>query len=317
MMTTFSKKKMMTMKAKNPYNFQTKVHAKWILAGEHAVLRDSAALVFPVPSKYVRLSYTDSEEDLSADFLALYGETLLLFFWGLLKEGFQEFKIEKIQMKGKFLLENNIPMGAGMGFSAALCVAVAKWFAFKGWISNNQLFDCARKFENSFHGKSSGVDIAGVLNNEGVRFKRDGKLTPLSLAWRPKLYLSCSESVSVTAKCIKTVDELWEKDQTRAKRIDDAMIESVNLAEKALASNPQQGLPLLVQSMQIARGCFENWGLVKGGLEEHMQLLMEKGALATKPTGAGNGGYVLSLWEKTPPEDLPFEMDACIESIPV
>lgn len=294
------------------YDFQTKTHAKWILAGEHAVLRNSAALVFPVPNKFARLSYSASDENLSADFSADYGETLLLFFWGLLEEGFNEFKVKKDQVKGKFFLENNIPMGAGMGFSAALCVAVAKWFAYKGWITHEQLFECARKFENSFHGKSSGVDIAGVLNNQGIRFKRNSELISLNLAWQPKLYLSCSESVSVTAKCIKAVDELWEKDHVRAEKIDNEMIQSVELAEKALQLNEKEGLPLLIQSMQTARGCFEKWGLVKGGIEQHMQILMEKGAIATKPTGAGNGGYVLSLWENTPPNDLPFEMDQCL-----
>ena len=295
------------------YDFQTKAHAKWILAGEHAVLRNSSALVFPVPNKYLQLSYIAAENELSADFSAPYGETLLLFFWGVLEQGLHHLGLKQEQLKGKFFLENNIPMGSGMGFSAALCVAVARWFAFQKWISMDELFDFARKLENSFHGKSSGVDIAGVLNNQGIRFKSDTTIQPIPLAWQPKLYLSCSESISVTAQCIKAVDELWKKHPQEAQKIDAEMAASVELAEKALMLNQQEGFPLLAEAISSAHRCFEKWGLIKGALEQHIQTLREKGAVAIKPTGAGSGGYVLSLWNSEPPDDLPFDLDPCIE----
>lgn len=294
-------------------NFQTKVHAKWILAGEHAVLRDSAALVFPVPNKYLKLFYQPADHQLSADFSAPYGETLLLFFWGLLEEGFNYLGLKQEQLSGKFFIENNIPMGAGMGFSAALCVAVARWFVFQQWILSDALFDFARQLENSFHGKSSGVDIAGVLNNQGMRFKRDTVIKPITLTWQPKLYLSCSESVSVTAKCIKAVDELWQTSPDEARKIDAQMAYSVELAEQALGLTAQAGLSHLAKAITIAKGCFDEWGLIKGSLADHVNSLLTQGAIAVKPTGAGSGGYVISLWEKDPPSDLPFELEPCIE----
>ena len=294
------------------YDFQTKAHAKWILAGEHAVLRGSSALVFPVPNRYVKLSYRASSDELTADFSAPYGETLLLFFWGLLEEGFRYLNLKQANLKGKFFLENNIPMGAGMGFSAALCVSVARWFAFQKWITNEELFDFARQLENSFHGKSSGVDIVGVLYHCGMRFKSGHAPVKLSLAWQPKLYLSCSDSISVTSKCIKTVNEMWEKNPRHAEKIDIKMAESVELAEKALGLSEQEGFPMLVEAIMNASVCFEQWGLVQSSVQQGIEFLMQAGASAVKPTGAGNGGYVLSLWEKTPPKNLSFDLDACM-----
>lgn len=294
------------------YDFQTKAHAKWILAGEHAVLRDSPALVFPVPNKYICLFYQASDSELSADFSAPYGETLLLFFWGLLEKGFQLLNLPQSSLKGKFFLENNIPMGAGMGFSAALCVSVARWFAFQQWITAEKLFDFARELENSFHGKSSGVDIAGVLNNQGMRFKRGAPAEKLSVNWSPKLYLSSSDAVSVTAKCVKIVEEFVIAHPNEALKIDQAMEKSVNLAEKSLQLDEKEGFPLLVESMQIARNCFQQWGLIKGNVEQHIQALMDAGAVVAKPTGAGSGGYVLSLWDRKPPGDLAFELEICM-----
>lgn len=39
------------------YDFQTTTHGKWILAGEHTVLRGHGALVFPILGKKLTLSY--------------------------------------------------------------------------------------------------------------------------------------------------------------------------------------------------------------------------------------------------------------------
>lgn len=35
-----------------------------------------------------------------------------------------------------------------------------------------------------------------------------------------------------------------------------------------------------------------------------MNRLTAEGALAVKPTGSGGGGFVLSLWDRQPPESL-------------
>lgn len=43
-------------------NFQTITHAKAILAGEHAVLRGSPAVVIPVLNKTFRLTYLSIRE---------------------------------------------------------------------------------------------------------------------------------------------------------------------------------------------------------------------------------------------------------------
>src|SRR5687767_13499080 len=62
-------------------NFHVKAHAKWILSGEHAVLRGCPALVFPIPSKMVELFYTYNDEPLEVDFNAPWGETFMVLFW--------------------------------------------------------------------------------------------------------------------------------------------------------------------------------------------------------------------------------------------
>lgn len=290
-------------------DFHVKSHAKWVLTGEHAVLRGHSALVFPIPNKYIELFYWDQPESLDVDFNTPQGETLLVLFWGVFEEGLKLLHKKHTDIQGRLFFRNNIPMGAGMGFSAAFCVCLTKLFLYKGWLKESECFEFARKLENHFHGKSSGVDIAGALYDGGMKFTMHEGPTPIQLNWRPQLYLSHSGKISVTSKCINLVQELWDGNKALAEQIDINMADSATLAEKALEeADAKTGLDLLKTAITKANHSFEQWGLLDAELKNHIDQLKQAGALACKPTGAGDGGYVLSLWDKMP--ELPFEMIA-------
>jgi mevalonate kinase len=291
-------------------DFTTKAHAKWILAGEHAVLRSHPALVFPIPSKFIELFYWDdnSSKSLEVDFNVPHGETFLVLFWGVFEEGLKLLNKKHHDIQGRLFFQNNIPMGAGMGFSAAFCTSLTKLFQWKKWLNDEEAFEFARLLENHFHGKSSGVDIAGSLYDGGIYFTMGGERRPIALKWRPHLYLSHCGHVSVTSKCVNLVGEMWEENKSNAEKIDQHMANSVELAYAALQDEESVGLPKLQQAMKLACQCFTDWKLINHDMEKHFSVLQEHGAIAFKPTGAGDGGYVLSLWKTIP--DLPFEMVA-------
>jgi mevalonate kinase len=282
-------------------------HAKCILTGEHAVLRACPAIVFPLLKKKITLSYIETDSPATAEAESAYSETLKLFFWGILEAALKQLNKNHNDISGEFSIHNTIPMGAGLGFSAAFCASIAQWFLYKGWIKAAQLMEFARKLENGFHGRSSGVDIAGALASQAIRFNGVGQTRPLALTWQPKLYLSYSHQISVTAKCIEAVDTLWLSDAVRAKKIDADMRASVEMAERSLCGDPRQGPALLKTAIDTAEDCFQRWGLISTELRAHCNLLRTAGAVAVKPTGAGEGGYVLSLWEEEPPFNLGFE----------
>ncbi|PIS10207.1 MAG: hypothetical protein COT73_10620 [Bdellovibrio sp. CG10_big_fil_rev_8_21_14_0_10_47_8] len=293
-------------------SFETQVPGKWILAGEHSVLRGCPALVFPLESRSLSLAYQDKvSQGLTLELAGDHGEELQLLVWGVLEKACQLSKVSRADLRGVLRAHSSIPVGAGLGASAALCVGIAQWFLAMKLITTNQLYEFARTLENLFHGESSGVDIAVALSRSPLRFSRSGERASIEVRWQPHCYVSYSGKRGVTLECVNKVKSLLESNPKLGERIDQDMAQAVNLAQQALSSEEIQGLPLLKSSMDLAYTCFERWGLC---VESHVEWLRQQGALAIKPTGSGGGGYVLSLWEKEPPLEVRKLLIPCFES---
>lgn len=277
-------------------NFETKVHGKWILTGEHAVLRGHAAIIFPVHSKSLTLRYNQNENQARAEFSGEYGNELQLLFWIVLERAVEILDIDLSSILGNFYLENHIQIGCGMGASAALCVAVGRWFVANGQVDQENLLEFARQLENLFHEESSGADIAVAIAGQGIYFSRSSGMHPIEINWQPNWYLSFSGKASSTSVCVKKVKELWVTNKGAAENIDQQMAESVNLAVTALQAEKKDGMQLLKAALDKGYDCYKAWQLNDNVLNQHAELLIHHGAIAVKPTGSGDGGFVLSLW---------------------
>ena len=281
-------------------DFETTTHGKWILAGEHAVIRGHGALVFPIKARHLTLSYRHSTSELSATYEGDSGADTHLLFWSVLEQGMQLMGRSINSLSGHFNVYSNIPVGVGMGASAALCVAMARWFVAQNMLENSELEHFAKQLEHLFHGQSSGLDIAGVAASSGIFFKQ-GICIPLEQNWQPHWALSSCGQIGMTSHCIQKVQCLRNEDETLAAEIDLQMADCVAKAQQALQENEPSSRHKLAEAMNMAGDCFKQWGLVSEGLLKHMQQLLDAGAIAVKPTGSGGGGYVISLWENTPP----------------
>lgn len=292
-------------------HFETQTFGKWILAGEHSVLRGSPALVFPLYSRSLQFKFSGTSDQSSFIDLKLHGRhgaELELLFRGVLEKAFELKKISKNDLRGQVEISSSIPIGAGLGASAALCVAITRWFQHFGFVGDTEKHEFARQLENLFHGESSGVDIAVVTEEKGLVFTKSGQKDYLDLKWNPKLYISFCGQKGITYECVKQVKSLIEKNPTYATEIDDRMKSSVQMCKTALT---EKNFQLLKEAIELSSSCFEDWGLTKGAVKEHMNKLSQSGASAVKPTGSGGGGYILSLWDGPLPADLQSELIPC------
>jgi mevalonate kinase len=289
-------------------DFTTTTHGKWILAGEHAVLRGHGALVFPIKNKKLTLTYQPTIDTLHADYDGSSGNDMHLLFWSVLEQGQHLLGQSVNRLTGHFHLNTSIPIGVGMGASAALCVAVARWFEAQQLLIDDTINSFAIRLEHLFHGRSSGLDVSGVAADRGIYFKQ-GHISPIKQTWSPTWFLSSCGQVGITSHCINQVAVLWQKDPAYANAIDQKMHHAVKDCQLALATQTAETLRLLQRAINDCADCFDAWGLISDNLSSHLALLRQHGALAAKPTGSGGGGYVISLWNEPPPA-LPFELIA-------
>lgn len=267
-----------------------RAHGKCILAGEHAVVRGAPALVFPLRARALELSWT--HDPAASDALLVSQDALGEAFRAALARGLNGASLPRGAWR--FGLRSDIPLRAGLGSSAALSVAVAR-FLVSEQLAQEELFRLALRMENLFHGTSSGIDVAAALAEGPIRFERETGPRPLATNWRPELRLHDTGLRSSTKKCVEKVARL------ESPEIDRKMTASVHKAERALLENDLERLAL---AMEGASECFRAWGLIPPAVSEAMEELKGRGALAVKPTGSGDGGYLLSLWREDVDEGI-------------
>lgn len=281
-------------------SFETLTTGKWILAGEHTVLRGGKALVFPLPAAQLTFSFIPSDQRLRLIPSGTTGNDFDLLFWSVFEKACSLTNTDRESVRGQISLASEIPVGAGLGASAAFCVAFARWFAKGKIIPTENIEGFARELENLFHGESSGVDIAVAHSGMPLKFTRNGQREILKTNWKPELYLSYTGQRGVTRECVAKVKDLLTENPAAGNDIDQMMMKSVELAESALEKDRSQGLSELAKALRLSAECFSAWGLFDGAPEKQANLLLKAGALAVKPTGSGGGGYLLSLWPERP-----------------
>ncbi|MCY4513040.1 MAG: hypothetical protein OXB86_05065 [Bdellovibrionales bacterium] len=286
-------------------NFKQRFFGKCILAGEHSVLRGSSALVFPLRHFFMDLEYEERQSFLELQKGGDFPEGLEFCVSPLLDQALGNLDKKREDLRGVLRINSFIPFGAGLGASAVLSVALSCLMRAKKWLKDEEAVQgFSTQLENIFHGTSSGMDVAAVLKEQPLLYQEGIIKQLLPLPQNPcRLFLSYSGALSSTSFAVKKVKDFFIKYPEKGKETDKDMEYSVSLIQKALyevGDRKQQNLQIK-QAFDLAAGCFIAWDLMSADLTEHINKLKSWGALAAKPTGSGEGGFVISLWEEAPP----------------
>lgn len=287
------------------FDWSAQVPGKWILAGEHAVLRGSQAIVFPLKTKFLRLSYLKADSEFKITITGLCASDLEIIIWSVVERAFSELNLKRTDFKGELIINSQIQFGAGMGASATLAVGLALFFQHLGALQTDP-FLFAKKIEDLFHGESSGVDVAVALHQKPMIFEKNKENIFFEFKKLPLLYLSYTGQRGVTKDCVNKVKNLINEKPEFAFKIDELMKKVV---QDFIAADFEWTEQQWINQLNLAQSCFESWDLVPTAVEQHIDQLKKSGALACKLTGSGGGGYVLSLWTQKPNEsELNFEL---------
>ena len=292
-------------------DFRTLSSGKWILAGEHAVLRGGPALAFPLRARGLELRHSEDGRSLRVETRGLQHEILHACAGRALQRALELLHVERAALNGTLLVVNELPCGAGLGASAALCVSLARWLCRLNLVSRDAADRLARELEHLFHGESSGLDIAVVSSERPVLFSSATGPSPFEPAWTPRLVLSDSGARAATRECVDKVKALLRRSPDEGRAIDADMRAAVERCVQALHDRGAGAFDALADAIDLAASCFRRWGLIEPRLAGHIEDLMLAGARAAKPTGAGVGGYVLSLWSEPPPAVLQSRLIPC------
>jgi mevalonate kinase len=198
--------------------------------------------------------------------------------------------------KSSVRITTAIPVASGLGSSAALCVALATLARDVSSPDSleaderREIFKAAHRAEGVFHGRSSGADPAGALSDAPVLYHAEGTRieTFEAAAGAPYVWGLLPSGVErSTARVISTLVEAREE----------ALMASLIDVSARIPSLLQGGdWTALPAALEEAGHLHREMGLVNEALEKVFARMRAEGAVATKLTGAGRGGFALGLY---------------------
>ena len=253
---------------------------KLILMGEHAVVYGHPALAIAVdrgmtvtlterqgPTGLDEATFTDPRLD------EALAQVLPASGWGI-------------------QLQSTLPIGRGMGSSAALAVALAKasLAAQHRAVTLEAIDELALKVERVFHGNPSGIDQTVCARGGAIRFRR-GQAGPVYEA----VTLPDLPIVVIDSGTAGNTAELVAGVASRRPGVDAYLDKIGDLFDATWPALMQADLATIGQAWHENHWLLRAIGVSTPTLDGIIRLATDAGALGAKLAGAGGGGVVIAL----------------------
>jgi len=275
---------------------------KVILFGEHWVVHGGWALAAAIGLR----AHACALEDLKAVSITVCSEELGLcedllhcnkmcgLAWGLKK--LSAFCKPKYNVKVHIFSE--IPVGAGLGSSAAVATAVLASLAciFSCNIGKSELWQAAFESERYVHGNPSGVDNSVAMYGGFILYNRREGVKRLEIRIPDDIKLIVIDSG--ISRSTRVAVEMFTSNLKRLGRLSRAILELADsITFEAIDCLKASDFECVGRLMYLSHGLLNGMGVSLPMLDELVTLVKRYGGLGAKLTGAGLGGVVIALAE--------------------
>lgn len=212
---------------------------------------------------------------------------------------------------------------SGVGASAASCTAFARALndLFELDLDDNRINELAYEGEKAYHGKPSGIDNTASTFGGVLAFQRDvaagtHRFKPVRIGTPLTLLLADTGKTSNTAAVVEDVRLFFERDplakETISRHYADVFGEAVSALEEG-------NIARVAELMTINQSLLRDIGVSSDLVESVRSTALRNGAIASKVTGTGRGGLVLSLFNDAQAQQKAYAAYAAmgITSYPV
>jgi mevalonate kinase len=199
----------------------------------------------------------------------------------------------------KFTIKSNFSPGKGLGYSAALSVAMIKSInnLFNLELTDSQINDLAYLGEKVCHGNPSGIDNACATYGSLIYFEKNNEkniIKPFKCGKNLYLVLADTGVNHNTKESVENVKKRKEENESSFKKIFSNYKKIVSSAKKELGYGAIIEIGKLMNENQEL---LKEIGVSCKEADEIIKLCEYENSLAGKVTGAGDGGNVIILCE--------------------
>ena len=269
---------------------------KVILSGEHSVVYGKPAVVCAI-DKRLSITFTPANE-------VKYKDAIFPLLEDSVVDFLKEKKINFVKKNYTYTIKSEIPIGRGLGSSAAYCSCIAagllELFTGREW-SKDEINMCAYKMEKYFHKNSSGVDTSTSIMGGLLYYRKEFEFlkTISSLAIKlPEtftnslLLIDTGKPVETTGEMVQAVGALFNVD---SKKIEFIFNSIEKITKRIIISIMKEDGIFFKKNIEDNQILLEKIGVVSKKTKELLQILKKVGV--GKVTGGGGkksaSGYVL------------------------
>lgn len=240
-------------------------HAKAIFFGEHSVVYGKKGITIPLPEMKVTAKLNKTNKIQKRDKILSYIA-----------------KKCNIEDTTEIIIKSSIPVGRGLGSSAALSIAIAR--------ANNcdNVKEIADDCEKFIHGNPSGIDVNQVLSDSPLLFSKKEGASILDFNLNAFLLVIDTGVIGITKESVNRVKKNYEFNKNYIEELG-------NITEEVIPYLLKNDLTKIGFFMDRAHQLLKKIGVSHYKNDEVVEICKKNSAIGAKITGGGDGGCCIAL----------------------